>query len=261
MKISAIILTKNEEKHIKRCIESIYDLVDEIIIMDSFSNDATKSIVQTFDKVDFYQNKWVNYSTQYAFAETKCTNDWVLRLDADEYLLNMDLSKLSTSNASGFRLKRKIVFMGKELSYGGLGNIYQLRLYNRNLCSIEKRWMDEHIVCSGLVESLDCIIYDDNHNDLDWWSKKHLSYAQREVIDIQKSTTDSRIRGGEAFKRYIKNNVYSKLGIYKTFLYFLYRYVFLLGFLDGRRGLIFHFLQGCWYRFYVEALIYENKRK
>ena len=89
--ISAVILTGNEEIHIKRCLERICPIVKEVFIIDCFSTDRTLEIVSEFQKdakITVLQNKWVNYATQFNWAldNAPIQTAWTLRLDADEYL-------------------------------------------------------------------------------------------------------------------------------------------------------------------------------
>ncbi len=85
--LSAIILTYNEEKHLSRCLESLIEICNEIIIVDSYSNDGTEKISREF-KTKFFQNPWINHSSQlnWAIKNTNIKSDWILRIDADEYL-------------------------------------------------------------------------------------------------------------------------------------------------------------------------------
>ena len=132
--------------------------------------------------------------------------------------------------------------------------------------------MDEHMI---LLEG-DTIIFkndiiDNNTKDLEWWTHKHNWYSNREVLDYQQkvlygSKTDELVcdrqnKGQAARKRFIKNKGYYKLPLFKrSYIYFIYRYYFRFGFLDGKEGRIYHFLQAYWYRFLVDAKIFECER-
>lgn len=276
-KITAIILTYNEEQHIERCINSLKDKVDEICIVDSFSTDATcKKAIELGAKV--YHNPWINYATQFNWALDNCeiTSQWVWRIDADEFIEPMSYSlkeKLESlpQSVSGVYVKRKIVFMGRPLLYGGWYPVWHLKIWKFGKGFCENRWMDEHIKLSeGTTVQVDCIQVDENLNDLSWWTSKHNSYATREMVDLldtqyeifSKSTVEPRFFGtGEQRKRYLKL-LYLKFPLFvRPFVYFTYRYIFKLGFLDGKSGFVWHVLQGFWYRFLVDAKIYELKRE
>ncbi|WP_369769595.1 glycosyltransferase family 2 protein [Flavobacterium sp. WC2416] len=275
--ITAIILTFNEELHIARCIESIKGIVDEICIVDSFSTDATCEIAQELG-VKVYQNPWINYATQFNWALENCevTSYWVWRIDADEYIeaipfsLKDKLASLS-NDVSGIYVKRKIIFMGKPLLHGGWYPVWHLKIWKFGKGFCENRWMDEHIkLTEGTTIKIDCVQVDENLNDLSWWINKHNSYATREMVDLldteyeifSKSEVNPKFFGsGEQRKRFLKV-LYLKFPLFvRPFFYFTYRYVFKLGFLDGKSGFVWHVLQGFWYRFLVDAKIYELKRE
>jgi hypothetical protein len=123
--------------------------------------------------------------------------------------------------------------------------------------------MDEHMVVhDGHVHKLSHDLVDENRKDLTFWTEKHNRYADRELKDIlETSTAEVEGLAGQArTRRWLKLNVYSRVPLFsRAFFYWIYRYIFLLGFLDGTAGLIFHFLQGFWYRFLVDAKLYEHR--
>src|SRR5690606_8015422 len=132
------------------------------------------------------------------------------------------------------------------------------------------RWMDEHIRVSGPTVRFDGDLVDDNLNSLTWWTRKHNDYASREAVDLLNleyrfmphDSVASVMSGGQAgFKRWVKEVLYARLtpGL-RAFVYFIYRYIVRLGFLDGPAGTSFHVLQGFWYRYLVDAKVAEVKR-
>jgi len=154
--------------------------------------------------------------------------------------------------------------MGRWMRHGSIYPLRMLRLFRYGKGRCEQRWMDEHIVVDGKVEHIDADIVDDNLNSLSWWIDKHNQYATREVIDIvleggvQERETTLHMSTQARIKRWMKESVYNHLPIgVRPGLYFFYRYFIRLGFLDGRQGLIFHVLQGFWYRFLVDAKLLE----
>jgi glycosyltransferase involved in cell wall biosynthesis len=276
--LSVIILTYNEEIHLERLLKNIADWADEILIVDSYSTDRTVEIVKSFG-ANVYQNKWINYATQFNWAlqNLDIKNEWVVRLDADEYLteeLKKEISErlpAAPPETTGFYIKRRVYFMGRWIKYGGYYPIWLLRIWRKGKAKIEERFMDEHVVLSeGRAEKLNNDFIDNNMKDLTWWIDKHNGYAIREAMDmvaierglIKGDNINASILGTqEQKKRWIKQNLYSRMPLFiRPFLYFFYRYFIRLGFLDGKEGLIFHFLQGFWYRFLVDAKLYEMKK-
>jgi glycosyltransferase involved in cell wall biosynthesis len=272
--ISVIILTHNEEKHIGRCIASLQPFTNQIFIVDSFSTDQTVEVARAMGAV-VVQNAWVNYATQfnYGIRHTPFKSTWQMRMDADEYVLpelaaeiNNRLTTLP-DDVSGIYVKRRVMFMNRWMRHGDYYPVWLLRLWRSGQGICEETWMDEHIKLStGRSIQFDRDIVDHNLNNLTWWTQKHNLYAIREVIDIlnirfnfdQSIRVEPRFFGTqEQRKRYLKLR-YASLPLFtRPVVYFLYRYVLRLGLLDGRPGLMWHFLQGLWYRFLVDAKLYE----
>ncbi len=280
LSISVIILTHNEELHIKRCILSAKKYAENIHIIDSYSSDETVTIAKSLN-VDVLQNKFENYSKQFNWAleNIKSNSDWILRLDADEYLeedlvleMKEKLPKLN-ENINGINFKRKHIFMNKWIRYGGRYPLTLLRLWKRKYGKIEDRWMDEHIILQkGEIVTFRNNFCDHNLKNLNFFINKHNWYASREALDIilvelkkenkRNELLENKTSFNALFKRIIKEKIYNRLPIgIRSLVYFLYRYIFLLGFLDGREGLIYHFLQGFWYRFLVDCKVYEYRNE
>jgi len=277
MKTAAIILTLNEEQHLPRCIASLKDVVDEIWVADCFSTDSTLEIAHAHG-ARVIQRAWLNYATQFNWALTQldADTDWVLRIDADEYLtpelaaeIRQSLSSLGTE-VEGIYCGRSMTFGGRLIRHGGVFPIRVLRLFRFGRGQCENRWMDEHIKVAGKTVNLAEQLIDDNLNSLTWWTDKHNKYASREAVDLlnlefhfMPHDSVASLRGGDqaGFKRWLKEVVYARLpGGLRAFVYFVYRYVVRLGFLDGQAGTAFHVLQGFWYRYLVDAKVAEVKR-
>lgn len=278
--ITTIILTHNEERHIERAIRSVEAFCREVVVVDSGSTDRTVEIAKSLGAIVLH-NTWVNYAQQFQWAldHAPITSDWIMRLDADEVIepdlaarLAADLPKLGP-DVTGVNLKRKHIFMGRFIRHGGRYPLVLLRIFRRGQGRIEQRWMDEHIVVSGgRTVTFEGGFADVNLYDLTFFTAKHNGYATREAIDVLNKryelfATDEALSAKSAslqasFKRGVKERVYNRLPFWMGPLgYFLYRYIVQLGFLDGREGLIYHFLQGFWYRFLVGAKVLEFDRE
>jgi glycosyltransferase involved in cell wall biosynthesis len=274
MRLTVVILTKNEERHIARAIASVAAIADRIMVVDSGSTDRTVDLAKD-GGAKVLKNTWLNYATQFNWALDHLGDDtdWVLRLDADEVVsdalaaeINSNLGSLSPKVA-GVYISRRMTFLGRSIRWGGLFPIRVLRLFRHGSGRCENRWMDEHILVEGETVGFNGEIVDDNLNSLTWWTEKHNAYASREVVDLlnlkygfMTHETVADLRGGQqaGIKRWIKERIYARLpGGARAFAYFLYRYVVLLGFLDGREGRAFHVLQGFWYRYLVDLKLNE----
>lgn len=277
MSITAIILTKNEEMHIARAINSIKSLVQNIVVVDSGSVDSTVSIAKSLGARVLFR-EWINHATQFNWALTQLDVDttWVLRLDADEYLTQTLVTEIKkrlgdlSPEIEGVLFDRRMTFRQSFIRHGGVFPVQVLRLFRNGCGRCENRWMDEHIIVAGECVRFSGELIDDNLNTLSWWIEKHNGYASREAIELLNlefrfTQTDSLAflpaRSQASRKRWLKENVYAVLpGGIRALVYFIYRYLFRLGFLDGYDGFSFHFLQGFWYRYIVDAKIREVKQ-
>jgi glycosyltransferase involved in cell wall biosynthesis len=276
MTLTVVILTKNEERHIARAIASVAPIADRIVVVDSGSMDRTVELAKE-GGAEVLENLWVNYATQlnWALDQLPADTDWVFRLDADEVVTDALASEIKTHLGSlsptivGVYISRRMTFLGRPIKWGGVFPVRVLRLFRHGRGRCENRWMDEHILVEGSTAEFNGEIVDDNLNSLTWWTEKHNAYASREVVDLlnleygfMAHETVADLSSGQqaGLKRWIKENVYTRLpGGVRAFLYFLYRYVVRLGFLDGREGTAFHFLQGFWYRYLVDMKLFEVK--
>lgn len=276
--LSVIILTYNEEIHIQRCLDNISDLAKAIYIIDCYSTDRTLKIAQQYNNVTILQNKWVNYATQFNWAleHAPIQTEWILRLDADEYLtpeLKLELKqKLPTlpNKYTGIVLPLRRVFLGKTIRRG-MPQIKLLRIFRYGKAVSETRLMDEHIqLTEGEAIEFKGEFADDNLNNLSWWSQKHIGYAIREAVDMldielnltgAAQTDEHKQISTQALQKRMKKHQYAKQPLFwRSFAYFCYRYFFKLGFTEGKEGFLWHFLQGWWYRTLVDAKIYEIKK-
>lgn len=276
MKLVAIILTHNEEKHLARCISSLNGVATEILVIDCYSTDETLSIAMA-NGARVLQHEWVNHATQFNWALTQISKgtDWILRIDADEILTEALVEEIKAhlpnecQATAGFYCNRSIVFNGRLIKYGGVSRTKILRIFRFGLGESENRWMDEHIKVRGNSKEFKGEIIDNNLNTLSWWVEKHNKYASREAIDLlnleykfMNNNSIANIFGNKTgIKRWIKECIYSKLPLgSRAFIFFIYRYIFRFGFLDGKNGINFHFLQGLWYRYLVDAKVAEVKK-
>ena len=277
--IAVVILTFNEEIHIERCIRSAQQVTDKIVVVDSFSTDDTCAIAQRMGAVVF-QHAFENHARQFNWALENCDiqAQWIWRLDADEYIESTLASKALQAiehieeDVNGIYVNRKIVFMGQPLLHGGWYPAPQIKIIRKGYGASEDKWMDEHLVIfSGKTISVDGDQTDDNLNDLTWWSHKHVNYASREAINtllmeynLQQGTDEvtPNFWGTNAErKRWLKMK-YAKTPLFvRPMINFFIRYILKAGFMDGKRGFIWHFMQGYWYRMLVDCKIFELKMK
>jgi len=275
--LSVIILTFNEELHIERCITSVKPFARRIFVVDSYSTDTTVAIAEKLG-AEVFQNGWTNHAVQlnWGLDNLPLDTQWVFRLDADEYVteeLSVELQKrihTLDESVNGIYLTRKVYFMNRWIRYGNYYPISFLRIWRHGHGRCEERLMDEHIkLTDGETIRFEHDFVDDNKRSLGWWTEKHNGYATREAIEtlnVKYGLFESNAVAPDFWgtqeqrKRWLKH-IYIGLPLFlRPFIYFSYRYVMKRGFLDGKEGLICHFLQGFWYRFLVDAKVFEISR-
>ena len=264
--LAAIVLTKNEERDLPPCLESLEGLAAEVYVVDSGSTDRTVAVAEEHG-AQVISHPFANYSTQFNWAVDNVPSaaEWVLRIDADERISDRLREALAEAlreapeDVTGIEMARRIRFLGRELRYGDTYPVWLLRIWRRGEGRCEDTWMDEHIVLRrGTVRRVQGDLIHDIPKDLTEWTAKHNWYASRECQDITSHEAAAALEGQAGTKRWLKQNVYLRFPLfYRAMFYWFYRYFLKLGFLDGRQGLVYHFLQGFWYRFLVDAKLYE----
>lgn len=275
--ITAIILTKNEEVNIERCIKSIKAWVDRVVVVDSGSTDKTVELAEALGAEIYRHEPFVHYAGQFNWAldNVDVKTRWVYRIDADEEVppslaaeIVESCRKHHDDDVNGFVMKFKIAFMGTFLKHGGMYPFYNLTIFKYGKGRYEDRALGEHVILSeGRTIDLknDCLHFD--FKSLDAWINKHNWYATREVADYyatrSKGQEDPNKLYREAKKTSkLRDGLYYRLPKFlRAKLYFWYRYYFRLGFLDGRAGYVHAFLQAYWFRFLVDAKIMERELK
>lgn len=270
--LTVVILTYNEEKHLERCIASLRGIAQRVVVIDSFSTDKTVEIARRLG-ADVLQNTWVNYATQFQWGmdNANIKTDWVMRMDADEYIFPELAEELSQKlpilppRITGLYVKLRVYFLDKWIKHGYYP-MKLLRIWRNGAGYIQQKWMDEHIrLTHGDTLMLRHDMADHNLNQLHWWTAKHNNYAIREAVDRlhrEQPFLGEGYETGYASGNKTKwhKSLYMRLPLFlRPFLYFFYRYIIRFGFLEGRPGLIWHVLQGFWFQFLVDAKMYQIK--
>ena len=270
MKLIILILTFNEEVHIRRCLESCLRVTKSIYLVDSYSTDKTTYIAEDMGAKVFYRS-FDNHANQlnWSLKKLKFESEWLLRIDADEIISeNLKSELLFTlpkvrENVEGIYVNRNIVFLGKTIRHGSCYKRKTLRLVRSKKAICEDRLMDEHLLVKGKKIKFEGCIYDHSLKPLTFWISKHNSYASKEATEMIKLRMNNLENKKNRKNKLplvviLKNNIYSNLPLFlRPLIYFIYRYFIKLGFLDGKKGFIFHFMQSFWYRILVDSKIFE----
>lgn len=225
IKISAAIITYNEERNIERCLSSLVGVVDEIVVVDSFSKDKTEEICSSFN-VRFIPNPFEGHIQQKNFAIDQTSYDWVLSLDADEALdETLKLSILEVKKNPqflGYKFNRLTNYCGHWVRHSGWYPDTKTRLVNK----AHARWtgVNPH-------DRLDMLHHEPvGHLAGDLY---HYSYYTKED-HLKQIEYFSAIASKELFQRGKKTN-YFMIGL-KVIVQFLKNILFKKGFLDGKTG-------------------------
>ncbi len=228
MKLSSIIIARDEETNIRRCIQSQQGVIDEIIvIVDSRTIDKTVNVAESFPNVICQVVEWKGYAQAKIYALSKTSNNWVLWIDADEELtgeLKEELKsfKTQTPKYSAYDLARRAFFLGKWIKHSGWYPSRVTRLFNKKFCSFNELGVHEHLKVEGGVGQLK---FDLNHYTdptIDHYFVKFNSYTSLAAKELK-------LKGKRVKLRDI---------IFRPVFLFLKMYIFRLGFLDGVHGLI-----------------------
>ena len=216
-KISAVIITKNEASNIKRCLDSLIDITDEIVVIDSYSTDETKEICKAYN-VNFFQNEFENYSQQKNFGAQKASNEIILSLDADEELsdsLKKEVLKAKENfTADGYSFNRLTRYCGKWIKHGGWYPDQKLRLFRKSACAWQGE-IHETVHCeSGKIQHLKGDLLHYSYPSISWHISKMNSFtemAANEMFNSGKKAKTLKILFGpsfEFFKKYILKSGY-----------------------------------------------------
>lgn len=276
--LTTIILTYNEELHIRRCLENVCPISKKVYVIDSPSTDSTVGICKEFPNVEVVVHKYPgNQAEQFNWALDNCNieTQWVLRLDADEYLTPELISEMQVKlpamndNVSAVVLPLGRAFMGRVLKHGIVNGIKMIRLFRYGRVRYEQRLMDEHLeVQNGDTVTFDNKFVDDNRMSIRAFTDKHNIYSSREAFvlldaefGLSPQQEDFSTYAKEVAAKRAQKAKYAKMPLFwRSLGYFFYRYIFKLGFLDGKEGFCWDFFQGLWYRLLVDTKVYQAKK-
>lgn len=267
--LSIYIPTLNEEINLPQCLASVSKLGATIYVVDSNSTDRTVEIAQAAG-CQVSTGNWRTFSDKmnWAINELPIQTPWTLRIDADEWLTDELIAELKTrlrstpDEVGAYSVNRRVYFLNRWIRFGGMYPLWGIRLWRSGKAKCEVRELDEHMEVIGRIEKLEHDIVDEGQRGLTYWVQKHNQYADSEVREILRAQgqddASNTLTTQPARKRWLKNNFYYRLPkFWRVFLFWIYRYFFKLGFLDGVPSLIYHTLHGFWYRFLVDAKLYE----
>jgi glycosyltransferase involved in cell wall biosynthesis len=279
--LSVLVTTRNEEANVERCLRSVHGFADQVFVLDSESTDRTVEIAGRYAEVHslaYDHSRIIPWIFQWGLDNLPLRNDWVLILEADQAVppeLRAELAALLARpdevREDGFYIRRRQIFRGRPLRFGGYGGKVLLKLFRRSRSELDPVEQDTRVYVRGPLGRLRAPLEEHNVKEdaIQFYLQKHLRYAEafaREELERRRrglpwkatprlfGTPDERVL-------WLKDRYYRMPLFVRPMLYFVYRYVFLLGILDGKTGFIFHFLQAFWFRLIVDIRLEELMRQ
>lgn len=280
--LAVIVLTYNEEQNLPHCLASIAGWVGETFVVDSGSTDRTVDIADRYG-ASVFTHSFESHARQWNWAlqNLPISATWILGLDADQCVtpeLRREIEQLMAapdtvnSGPSGYFVKRRNIFRGQWIRYGGYYPKYLLKLFRRRDVWVDEGdLVDHHFRVHGDVAKLhhDLVEHNRNEADIAVWVEKHCRYA---VLQAQEELSKAHHHIRMGFIQALRGSpddrvlwfklLWGRLPLYvRPILYFLYRYIGRLGFLDGKAGFVFHILQAFWYRLLVDIKLDDLRRQ
>lgn len=277
MRPAVILLSFNSEDTLGATLAQARKVASEIFVIDSYSSDGTIALAESYGAT-VVQHPFENYGAQrnWGIDNLPITAHWQLHLDADEVmddtLVSAILALPETAEHSGYFVPRYVKFLGRVMRHGGMSPTWHLRLFRTGIGRCEDRKYDQHylLVGPGTTGQLPGVMIDDIAMSISEWTARHNRWADGEVAELFAEASGAaetgRLaadpKGNPAQRKRALRQKYNKLPLFvRPFALFGYRYFFKLGFLDGTEGFIFWILQTFWFRFLVDAKIWERRNR
>lgn len=269
--LTVVILSYNEEVNLPYALENVKGFAKEVVVLDSHSTDRTVEIAESFG-ARIYNRTFDDFSRQrkYALEDIPYTSGWIFVLDADEHLtvsLKEEIrDTIDTTDKDAFFIKRRFYWKGKWIKRGYYPT-WLLRLGRNGMITCDDRPINEHLICiNDNTGTLKEDFVDYNRKPLSDWIAKHNDYSDREARQffLREGAEERYDFWASQYerKRWVRVKVWNRMPpVFRPFLYFFYRYVLRLGFLDGKEAFMYHFLHAFLYRALIDFKYLELRWK
>ena len=278
--LTVLVATRNEEANLEATLASAHGFADQIFVLDSESEDRTVEIARRYAEVRtlaYEHTRIIPWIFQWGLDNLPIRNEWILLLEADQALspaLRAEIAAVLADpqvTAAGFYLRRRQIFRGKPIRFGGYGRKRLLKLFRKSCGELDPVEQDTRVYVRGAVGELRAPLVEWNRKEdaILFYLQKHLRYAeafaQEELVRRRRGLawkTVPRLFGTPDQRVLWMKSWYYRMPLFvRPALYFFYRYVLLLGVLDGPNGFLFHFLQAFWFRLIVDVRLAELLRQ
>ena len=272
MKPSVIILAYNSVDTLGATLACVQEISDDLHVVDSFSTDDTVALSRQ-QGAQVVQHAFENYGAQrnWAIDNLVLRYPWQLHLDADERLTPELIASVRSLPEnpphSGFLIARFVQFLGRQMRHGGMSPTWHMRLFRNGAARCEERKYDQHFHLSqGSSGQLQGCMIDEIRMSLSEWTARHNRWSDLEVNEITTAVDGARIQprfwGNPLERKRFLRGLYNRAPLFvRPYALFFYRYFLRLGFLDGREGFIFWTLQTFWFRFLIDAKLFEHRQR
>ncbi len=271
LKPSVIILAFNSVDTLGTTLAQAQEISDDIQVVDSFSTDDTVALCRQYG-AQVVQHAFENYGVQrnWAIDNLVLRYPWQLHLDADERLTPELIASMralpENPSHSGFLIPRLVQFLGRQLRHGGMSPTWHLRLFRNGAGRCEERKYDQHFyLAQGSAGQLQGYMIDEIRMSLSEWTARHNRWSDAEVMEQTAAMNgvgvQPRLMGNPLERKRFLRGLYNDAPLFvRPYALFFYRYIIRLGFLDGWEGFIFWTLQTFWFRFLIDAKLFEQRK-
>ncbi len=245
--LSVFLITKQEGKNLDKCLASVPNIADEIIIVDSGSTDNTLEIAKKYGAKIFHKD-FVSFTEQKNFALSKCSCTWALNLDGDEYLTPALASEIKrtldkTTDFDGYFLIRNNIFLGRKMKHSGIARESRLRLVKTKKAKYVGGLVHEELIVEGKTSTLKNTFMHNTYTSIEQYFEKFNRYSTLAAMTMQ--------------QKHKKFNIFHLL---RAPFEFIKIYFFRLGFLDGLQGFLWA-LFNAWYKVVKYTKLWDLTRK
>jgi glycosyltransferase involved in cell wall biosynthesis len=278
--ITVLLATRNEEANLSRTLATVAPWAEKVFVLDSESSDRTVEIAAAAGAevvpLRYEHGRIIPWIFQWALDNLRIDHEWILILEADQAIpdsLRREIEQVVTDPSErrvGFYLRRLQIFRGKTIRFGGYGGKRLLKLFRKGRGELDPLEQDTRVYVRGEVGTLRTPLEEWNRKEdsILFYLEKHLRYAEAFAVEEHRRRTEfltfkgtPRLFGTPDERVLWQKRLWYRMPLFvRPFLYFFWRYVLLLGFLDGANGFLFHFLQAFWFRLVVDVRLVELRR-